>query len=79
MDDLLCEIQLTAERVERFRELHEAAVEDLRRKVTEARAAGASHALIAHAMGRRAALPGRFERSLSKRAEAARRETALDA
>ena len=41
--DTLTELQTTAERVERFREIHDDAVRDLRAKVAEARAAGYEH------------------------------------
>ena len=40
MDDMLDELQITAERVERFRAIHEDAVRDLRQKIADARAAG---------------------------------------
>jgi hypothetical protein len=40
MDDMLDELQITAERVERFRAIHEDAVTDLRNKLADARAAG---------------------------------------
>jgi uncharacterized protein (UPF0335 family) len=43
MDDMLDELQTTAERVERFRAIHEDAVRDLREKIAEARAAGYDH------------------------------------
>ena len=43
MDDTLDELQITAERVERFRAIHEDAVRDLRRKIADARAAGYDH------------------------------------
>ncbi len=43
MDDMLDELQTTAERVERFRANHEDAVRDLRRKIADARAAGCDH------------------------------------
>jgi uncharacterized protein (UPF0335 family) len=43
MDDELDELQITAERVERFRAIHEDAVRDLRDKIAEARAAGHDH------------------------------------
>jgi hypothetical protein len=43
MDDVMTELQITAERVERFRALHEDAIKDLREKVAEARAAGWQH------------------------------------
>ena len=38
MDEVLNELQTTAERVERFREIHDDAVKDLRAKVADARA-----------------------------------------
>ena len=37
------ELQITAERVERFRAIHEDAVTDLRQKIVDARAAGYDH------------------------------------
>ncbi len=40
MDDMLDELQITAERVERFRAIHEEAVRDLRQKIADARAEG---------------------------------------
>ena len=43
MDDMLDELQITAERVERFRAIHEDAVTDLRQKIADARAAGHDH------------------------------------
>ena len=43
MDDTLDELQITAERVERFRAIHEDAVRDLRERIAEARAAGYDH------------------------------------
>jgi hypothetical protein len=43
MDDMLDELQVTAERVERFRAIHEDAVRDLRRRIADARAAGYDH------------------------------------
>jgi hypothetical protein len=43
MDDMLDELQITAERVERFRAIHEDAVRDLRQKIADARAAGHDH------------------------------------
>jgi len=43
MDETLDELQITAERVERFRAIHEDAVRDLRQKIAEARAAGYDH------------------------------------
>ena len=52
MDDVLIELQTTAERVERFREIHDDAVKDLRGKVADARAAGYDHAEIDQAIRR---------------------------
>jgi hypothetical protein len=43
MDDMLDDLQTTAERVERFRAIHEDAVRDLRQKIADARAAGCDH------------------------------------
>ena len=43
MDEQLDELQITAERVERFRAIHEDAVRDLRSKIADARAAGHDH------------------------------------
>ena len=43
MDEQLDELQITAERVERFRAIHEDAVRDLREKIADARAAGHDH------------------------------------
>ena len=43
MDDTLDELQITAERVERFRAIHEDAVRDLREKIADARAQGYDH------------------------------------
>jgi hypothetical protein len=45
MDDLdmLDELEITAERVERFRAIHEDAVRDLKQKIAAARAAGYEH------------------------------------
>ena len=45
MDDLdmLDELEITAERVERFRAIHEDAVRDLKQKIAAARAAGHGH------------------------------------
>ena len=40
---MLDELQTTAERVERFRAIHEDAVRDLRQKIAEARAEGYDH------------------------------------
>ena len=46
MDDTLDELQTTAERVERFRAIHEDAVRDLKQKIADARAAGYDHEQI---------------------------------
>jgi hypothetical protein len=43
MDEMLDALQTTAERVERFRAIHEDAVRDLKQKIAEARAAGYGH------------------------------------
>ncbi len=43
MDETLDELQITAERVERFRAIHEDAVRDLRQKIADARALGYDH------------------------------------
>jgi hypothetical protein len=43
MDDMLDDLQTTAERVERFRAIHEDAVRDLKQKIADARASGYSH------------------------------------
>ena len=43
MDEMLDDLQTTAERVERFRAIHEDAVRDLRQKIADARAAGFDH------------------------------------
>ena len=43
MDETLDELQITAERVERFRAIHEEAVRDLRQKIADARAEGYEH------------------------------------
>jgi uncharacterized protein (UPF0335 family) len=46
MDDMMDELQTTAERVERFRAIHEDAVRDLRDKIADARSAGYGHEQI---------------------------------
>ena len=43
MDETLNELQTTAERVERFRAIHEDAVRDLKQKIADARASGYDH------------------------------------
>ena len=60
--DTLTELQHTAERVERFREIHEDAVRDLRGKVAEARAAGCEHDEIDQAIRRARDAVKRFNR-----------------
>jgi len=60
--DTLTELQTTAERVERFREIHDDAVRDLRRKVAEARAAGYEHDAIDQAIRRARESVKRFGR-----------------
>ena len=61
-DDLLTELQTTAERVERFREIHDDAVKDLRAKVADARAAGYDHDEIDQAIRRARESVRRFGR-----------------
>lgn len=60
--DTLTELQTTAERVERFREIHDDAVRDLRAKVAEARAAGYGHDEIDQAIRRARDSVRRFNR-----------------
>ena len=60
--DRLTELQTTAERVERFRLMHEDAVQDLRHIVAQARAEGHAHADIDHAIRRARDSVGRFSR-----------------
>ena len=60
--DLLDELQITAERVERFRLMHEDAVRDLREIAAKARSEGYSHADIDHALRRARDSVGRFSR-----------------
>ena len=60
--DSLTELQLTAERVERFREIHDDAVRDLRAKVAQARAAGHDHDEIDQAIRRARESVKRFSR-----------------
>ena len=59
---LLDELQITAERVERFRLMHEDAVRDLRQKVAQARAEGYAHAEIDQSIRRARDTVGRFTR-----------------
>ena len=61
-DEQLTELQTTAERVERFREIHDDAVKDLREKVAGARAAGHDHETIDHAIRRARDSVKRFSR-----------------
>ena len=60
--DQLTELETTAERVERFRLMHEDAVRDLREKIAEARAAGYEHDEIDHALRRARTSVSRFSR-----------------
>jgi uncharacterized protein (UPF0335 family) len=60
--DRLEELQITAERVERFRLMHEDAVQDLRHIVAQARAEGYAHGDIDHAIRRARDSVGRFSR-----------------
>ena len=60
--DLLDDLRTTAERVERFRLMHEDAVRDLRQKVAQARAEGLPHADIDQAIRRARDSVGRFTR-----------------
>ena len=60
--DQLEELQITAERVERFRLMHEDAVRDLREMAAKARADGFSHKDIDHAIRRARDSVGRFSR-----------------
>ena len=61
-EDLILELQTTAERVERFRLIHEDAVRDLRDKIAQARAAGYGHEQIDAAIRRARDSVGRFSR-----------------
>ena len=60
--DSLTELQLTAERVERFREIHDDAVRDLRAKVAQARADGHDHDEIDQSIRRARESVKRFSR-----------------
>ena len=60
--DLLDELQITAERVERFRLMHEDAVRDLRSMAAKARAEGYDHGDIDQAIRRARDSVGRFSR-----------------
>ena len=59
------ELQTTAERVERFRAIHEDAVRDLREKIAEARAAGFDHDEIDGRIREARASVRRFQRMTS--------------
>jgi hypothetical protein len=60
--DHIDELQTTAERVERFRLMHEDAVRDLRAKIAKARAAGYDHDQIDSAIQRARDSVKRFSR-----------------
>ena len=60
--DQLDELRITAERVERFRLMHEDAVRDLRAMAAKARAEGYSHADIDQALRQARDSVGRFSR-----------------
>ena len=61
-EDQIAELQVTAERVERFRMVHEDAVRDLRDKIAQARAAGVDHDEIDQAIRRARESVKRFGR-----------------
>ena len=63
--DLITELERTAERVERFRLIHEDAVRDLREKIAQARAEGWDHDEIDHAIRRARESTKRFGRLAS--------------
>ena len=60
--DPIRDVQTTAERVERFRLMHEDAVRDLRDLIAQARAAGYDHDEIDHAVRRARDSVKRFTR-----------------
>jgi hypothetical protein len=60
--DHIDELQTTAERVERFRLMHEDAVRDLRQKIAQARASGYDHDEIDSAIQRARDSVRRFSR-----------------
>ena len=66
--DLLDELAITAERVERFRLMHEDAVRDLREKIAQARAAGYDHDEIDRALQEARTSVSRFSRLPDARA-----------
>jgi uncharacterized protein (UPF0335 family) len=59
---LMTDLETTAERVERFRAVHDDAVRDLREMVAQARAAGHDHDEIDHAIRRARESVKRFGR-----------------
>ena len=61
-DETLDELQTTAERVERFRMIHEDAVRDLREQVAQARANGYDHDEIDRSIRRARDSVKRFSR-----------------
>ena len=61
-DETLDELQTTAERVERFRMIHEDAVRDLREQVAHARAMGYDHDEIDQSIRRARDSVKRFSR-----------------
>ena len=60
--NLVDELRITAERVERFRLMHEDAVRDLRAMAAKARSEGYSHAEIDQALRQARESVGRFSR-----------------
>jgi hypothetical protein len=62
MDELMVDLQTTAERVERFRMIYEDAVRDLRDQVAQARSNGYEHDEIDHAIRRARESVKRFAR-----------------
>ncbi len=64
-EDQIAELQTTAERVERFRMVHEDAVRDLRDKIAQARAAGCDHDEIDQAIRRARQSVQRFGRLMT--------------
>jgi hypothetical protein len=63
--ELLAALETTAERVERFRLIHEDAVRDLREMIAQARAAGHGHEEIERAIRRARDSTRRFGRLAS--------------
>ena len=60
--EMLDELEITAERVERFRAIHEDAVRDLRQKIADARAEGYDHEEIDGRIREARASVRRFQR-----------------